>query len=333
MNVGVFLLLLACLLLGACDPNNKQWVLGGPTMGTTWSVKLVNSNKNISADELRETIQTVLNTIEQQMSTWKPDSDVSLFNQGGKGCFDVSIHTKTVVEHALSLSKKSHGAFDVTISPLIKRWGFGKDFTGDSIPSSDEIEALKQAVGYQKIYFDGEQLCKLNRDVTINLSAIAKGYAVDKVADALQQLNISDYLVEVGGELYAHGMSPRGRNWAIGVEKPITDGREIMENIAIALVDKGLATSGDYRIFFEREGKRYSHIIDPVTGSPVTHQLASVTVLADTSMLADAWATGLLVMGAEQALKIAEEERLAVLLLEYADNGGFNHYTSQYWPY
>ena len=301
-QIGKLLGVILLVSVVACSQQEPLLVVGGPSMGTTWSVKAV-ANNGQSSEVLQAALQQELDTIEALMSTWRDDSEVSQFNRAVAGCYPVSTATIHVIESSLKVSEQTAGAFDITVAPLIRLWGFGKRFTGDAVPSDTDVSERLNHTGYQQLSINGGQLCKGSDKLEINLSAIAKGFAVDRLASQLQQLAYEHYLVEVGGELYAKGRSPADRPWTIGVEQPISDGRAIMESIAVPIANQGVATSGDYRNYFEKKGKRYSHILNPVTGKPVAHQLASVTVLAKTSMQADAWATALLVMGVEKGYK------------------------------
>lgn len=325
---------LACALISlslGCAKAPSPIVVGGPSMGTTWSAKIVAPDTDAAL--WQPPLQQQLDAIETAMSTWRADSEVTRFNRAPAGCYSMSAATREVVHAALAVADQSGGAFDISVAPLVRRWGFGETVTGDTVPSDTEVASLLAVAGYQQLWFDGEQLCKRHDALEINLSAIAKGYAVDQLAMLLIRRGVSDFLVEVGGELYAQGSSPAQRPWTIGVEQPVTQGRAIMDSIAVPIANQGVATSGDYRNYFERDGKRYSHILNPVTGRPVTHQVASVTVVANSAMLADAWATALLVLGQERGLAVANAQGLAVLMIAHAGADGFTVHTSTHWHY
>jgi len=327
--------LLSVLILGlsACEKQPTQRMVGGSTMGTSWSLKVIAAEHPVSAGELTAEVQQTLNDIESKMSNWKKDSEVSRFNEMPAGCLSVSSQTLAVANTALEISTLSDGVFDITLGPLIELWGFGKRIGSDDLPTAEEVQQAKAKVGYQGISIDGDSLCKSRHELSINMSAIAKGYGVDRVAETLQALGYQRFLVEVGGELYAEGFNSKGKPWLIGVEKPVADNRQIMIDVAVALQAQGLATSGDYRNFFEVDGRRYSHLIDPTTGEPVEHQVASVSVLASSSMLADGWATAIQVMGVEAGLAIANELELAVLILEHSENGELLSHASKTWQF
>lgn len=318
------LLALSSLLL-ACssntNPNAKVLRLNGHTMGTMWSVKLVLEDAT-AANFYWEAIQDELDNINNKMSTYQADSEVSQLNSLDKaGCVDASKETLAVVNSALELSQQSGGAFDITVGPLVNAWGFGPDYTDEAVPDADKLAALAKSTGYQHIRIQDKTLCKDQAATQIDLSAIAKGYAVDQVARYLDRIEMQHYLVEVGGELFARGNKPDGTAWRIGIETPSESKREVFENTIVPLHDIGIASSGDYRNYFEKNGVRYSHSIDPRTAKPITHKLASVTVVAENSMLADAWATALMVLGPQDGLKLANTLQLPVLMLVRVDEG------------
>ncbi len=223
--------------------------------------------------------------------------------------------SKSLAE-ALRVSELTDGAFDVTVGPLIQLWGFDREGQPDKIPTQQQIDVAQQQIGFEKLEFrtDPPALRKQSPDLYVNLSAIAKGYGVDVIAEYLESVGVQDYLVEIGGEVRAKGAKPDGIAWVIGIERP--DSATFHEPIlAIQPQSMGMATSGNYRNFFTRDGKTYSHTIDPQTGRPVESKLVSVTVLAPTCMQADATATAIMVLGAEQGMQLAEQENLPVMLL------------------
>lgn len=326
-----YLTFLPCLLLIACQPAETVHSFSGHVMGTSWSVKLVAQRADHG---LGQGLQAALDDINDKMSTYQSDSELSRFNQLQEaGCLAVSADTRTVVAAALEISQQTGGAFDVTVGPLVNLWGFGPDFKPEQIPDEATLAALRADTGYQHLRIEGEQLCKDRGGIYVDLSAIAKGYGVDAAARYLQSQGIENFLVEVGGELYARGNKPGGEAWRIGIETPRADRREVFENTIVPLIDVGAATSGDYRNYFEQDGVRYSHTIDPRTGHPIRHTLASVTVLAPNSMLADAWATTFMVLGPEDGLKLAEELKFPVLMLVRTGEGFASHQSSAYTQY
>jgi thiamine biosynthesis lipoprotein len=294
-------------------------------MGTSWSVKAT-----LPADTRYDKIQTGLEIqlaqLNGALSNWVDTSDITLLNAlSSPGCVPARAHTANVIAKSLSLSAKTQGAFDITVSPLIRLWGFGEDLIWDNVPSDKDIQAKLANIGYGHVSLseDRSELCKAKADLEVNVSAIGKGYAVDVLAEYLMEQGITDFLVEIGGELFGQGKNGAGRPWQIGVENPSEISRQVYDNTVVVLKNAGMATSGDYRNYFERDGVRYSHTIDPTTGKPITHNLASVTVVASSSMEADALATAMMVMGGDAALAYAEENNVAVLLL-LRDGQGFD---------
>ena len=294
----------------------REATFTGPTMGTTYSVKLATTLGEDERASLDVDIQDVLDTINQQMSTYIADSELSQFNQhSGTDWFPVSPEVVQVVVAASHVSEWSDGAFDVTVSPLVNLWGFGPGASRDRIPTGDEIAQALPAVGYTKVESreSPPALRKSHAEIMVDLSAIAKGFAVDQIAELLDRLGITSYLVEIGGELRARGAKTDGSDWKVGIETP-HDSRRTLHR-AVSLRDRAMATSGDYRNYFEQAGQRFSHTIDPRTGRPVEHRLASVTVIAETCMNADAMATALMVLGPDEGYNRAVQDELAVLML------------------
>jgi len=230
------------------------------------------------------------------------------------------------------VSKKTNGAFDVTTGNLIKLWGFETNEDKNYIPDEQSIKQTTLDVGYNKLLIDDKKSAVYKKSpFKINLSAIAKGYAVDKISEYLNKNKYSIYLVEVGGEIRVKGKKGDAKKWKIAIETPSSQVREV-HNI-INITDHAIATSGDYRNYFEIEGKRYSHIIDPIIGKPITHNLASVTVISDTVAIADAVATALMVMGAEKGYKYCENNSISAYFI-YKQGGKFKVYvTSQFKKY
>ncbi|WP_363317822.1 FAD:protein FMN transferase [uncultured Amphritea sp.] len=299
-------------------------------MGTSFTVKWVSSD-NSRDTSLPAQIDQLLVEVNNSMSTYQKDSELSRINQMPAGdSAMLSDGLAEVLNKALEISQSSGGAFDVTVGPLVNLWGFGPDGRVIRAPDDAEIEALRQRVGYHYIKLSGNQLNR-ERNVYIDLSAIAKGYGVDQVANLLEKAGINAYLVEIGGELRARGNKPDGSHWKIAIEAPVA-GERIVQRI-IEVRDVGIATSGDYRNYFEENGIRFSHTIDPATGKPINHRLASVTVLAEDCAEADALATAMMVLGPDQAETYAEQQGVEALLIIKSDDGfiekmtpGFSNY-------
>jgi thiamine biosynthesis lipoprotein len=263
-----------------------------------------------------------LDAVDQMMSTYRSDSEISRFSDSVSTDWQlVSADFCASVEDALEVSVLTDGAFDITVGPLVNLWGFGPGDSIDKPPADSDIERMLSTVGYQHLQADCAQpaLKKDIAELVLDMSAIGKGYAADKVADVLEQDGFGDYLVEVGGELRVAGRNADGKLWAIGIEAPLVDQRR--PQTIVRITDTGVATSGDYRNYFEVDGRRYSHTIDTQTGRPVTHSLASVTVIDDSGYRADALATAFLVMGVEKAIALAQREQLAAVFLLRDDAG------------
>jgi thiamine biosynthesis lipoprotein len=316
------LLALATVLLTGCtdgDPRVAVHALSGTTMGTSYHIKVV-ADSRLDKVALNRQIKAVLDRIESRMSTYRDDSELSRFNQTlPNQPFAVSGETAAVVALGLVISQQSGGAFDMTVGPLVNLWGFGPDGMVEQAPDQAAIDQQLQLVGYAAVSVETSPtaLLKTARRY-LDLSAIAKGYAVDQVAELLK-LDYSGFMVEVGGELRLYGTKPDNQPWRIAVETPDVSTRNIQRVIEVG--DNAIATSGDYRNYFERDGVRYSHTIDPVTGRPINHRLASVTVVDSSCARADAMATALMVLGDERGLALAERLGLQALFIVKSDDG------------
>lgn len=312
----LFITTLLVLILTACQQESQYTKLSGNTMGTTYNLTF-ESNQD-SGEQLKNAVTQELETINQLMSTYIPDSEINQFNAlRSDECFQFSDATWLVLVAAKDIYHQTNGAFDITVGPLIQRWGFDAVEYDDKVPSDEEIVSLKEAVGTDKLQFDFEGQCisKTSPELTINLSAIAKGYAVDQLANIMEEFNIENYLVEIGGETKGQGINVHGYPWRIAVEKPASSLNQ-QQLLIVALNNSSIATSGDYRNYFEVNGKRFSHTIDPTTGYPITHNLTSVSVIHPSNMYADAYATAMSVMGSEASLEFAEQYQLPVLVIQ-----------------
>ena len=305
-------------LVAACKKDPVTLSFGGETMGTTYSVVAIDPSAKLNADDVKAAVEATLTKVNAGMSNWDPKSEVSLFNAAQTSePQPVTPEFAKVMAAANEVHRLSEGQFDVTLGPLIELWEFGARNSESPIPPDDAITAALDVVGQAKVLeldAGAGTLSKKYEDTSIYLAAIAKGYGVDEVAATLAGFEISDYLVEIGGDLVTSGKNAEGQPWRIGIERPEAGTSGQVEEV-VNLSGRGMATSGDYRNYFEEDGVRYSHIIDAVSGRPITHTTASVTVLAENAMMADAWATALLALGQERGMPIAEELDLAVLFI------------------
>jgi thiamine biosynthesis lipoprotein len=310
----------------------------GSTMGTTYMVKIVKpeDEKFSSRDELRKRvtvdIENLLRKVNQQMSTWIEDSEISRFNRyKGSQWFEVSADTALVIGEALRVSKESNGAFDITVGPLINLWGFGPDGTVKQIPGEEQIKKVMVEIGYEKlsVRFSSPAIKKEEPGIYCDLSAIAKGFGVDQMAEYLDSRGFSHYLVEIGGEVRAKGFNHKNQIWRVAISSPDPLGGSPYQKI-IRLKNASMATSGDYFNYFERDGVRYSHTIDPTTGKPIIHKLASVTVIHESCMTADAMATAINVLGPEKGYQLAIKENLAVFMIVRGRDGFLENMTSPF---
>lgn len=288
----------------------------GPTMGTLFQVKYVKSPdlKDIDDDLLEKEVVALLVQVNQLMSTYIEDSELSLLNKApANTAFALSDETALVLKEAIRLNAVTAEALDITVGPLVNLWGFGPQLRPEKIPSQDALEAVSEYIGINKFTLNGNVVTKSHDDVYIDLSTIAKGYGVDRLAELLESYNIVNYLVDIGGEMRLSGKKPNDQDWRIAIEKPITTERAIQRLVSVG--DNAIATSGDYRNYFEEDGVRYSHLISPTSLQPVQHNLVAVTVVAPSSMTADGLATGLNVLGQEKGLKIANDNDIAALFI------------------
>jgi len=309
-------LLLAFCCLAACSGERPQQ-LGGNIFGTTWAATYQHAPDDLSAEAVKTEIESAFELVNLSMNHYDPESVISDFNQLPPGePLEVDWDFAYVLTAALALGEATGGAYDVSVSALSDLWGFGPDGP-TRLPTQGDIDLALSQVGVSHLEWQPETrtLAKRVPNLKLDFSSLAKGYAVDLAADALDELGLEHYMLEVGGEVRVRGQSPRGGDWRIAVERPDPTARGSVQT-ALSVSDTGIATSGDYRNFFESEGRRYSHLIDPKSGYPIQHDVVSVTVVHGSAMMADAWATALIVLGSEKAMVLAEERRLAVYLLK-----------------
>lgn len=323
MNVFSCRSLLLCLILvlAGCDNSGssteQNLIMAGKTMGTVWRVSVADVPAS-RRDQLQKLIQQQLDHDDQELSTWKSDSALSRFNQyQGSEPWPVSEAMADIVTMALRIGAKTGGAMDITVGPLVNLWGFGPTKAPQHTPTQAQIDQAKALTGLQHLKviqtFKGQALQKDLPGLYVDLSTMGEGYATDHLARLMESQGITNYLVSVGGALLSRGHNAQGNPWRVAIEKP-TD----VENVAQAVVNlqgHGISTSGNYRNYYELDGHRISHIIDPSTGRPIEHKLASATVIATTAGEADGWDTGLMVLGTEKAKALALKQHLAVFLI------------------
>ncbi len=308
------LTLTLCLILAACDHQAELRHISGSTMGTTYHISCTCPGPDAS---LKEKVDNRLAEINGIMSTYDPDSELSRINsyQGDfPATFMISEELGTVIRQALEIHSKSSDYFDITVGPLVNLWGFGPQASIDKAPDEHQLQQAMSRTGSRAITLNGNQLT-LTEGRYIDLSAIAKGWAVDDIGALLEANGASGYIVEIGGELRTHGTKPGATPWRIAVERPSANPGERQAELIIEPGNAAVATSGDYRNYFESNGVRYSHTINPSTGKPITHTLASVTVIHEDCGQADAWATALNVAGPDEGMQIAERNHLTAFMI------------------
>ena len=330
LGLAVSLLLLGSLTIArwARDPSTDEHEFAGATMGTTYRVRVDADLSELDRDRVRTLIEARLDRVDRLMSTYDSTSELSRFNRtSATGPVRVSPALLEVLAMALEVSRRSGGAFDVTVAPLVDAWGFGPPGRPVRVPGEAELAALRASVASGGITLDHSagSISKVTSETVVDLSAIAKGYGVDRVAVGLAELGLTRFLVEVGGEVRAAGKRWDGRAWRVGIESPDERTRSVYG--VVELVDEALATSGDYRNFYDSDGERYAHIIDPRTGSPIRFHGSSVSVVHAEAAMADAWATALTVLGPEAGYELARREDVAALFVMRSNQGSLSRAT------
>jgi len=310
----------------------REHLIKGRTMGTTYLVKIVTADDQ-GVGRLKNKIDARLTEINNSMSTYKTDSEISRFNelkQTGQA-FEISDDFYRVMRTASIIFELSEGAWDGTVNPLVDLWGFGRTGRQTNLPQKQQIAELLPEIGFEKIQIStNDVLMKKSKTITLDLSSIAKGYGVDEVAQIINKAGFDDYLVEIGGEIYASGQRQDGKLWRLGINRPRKDAAFNEVYKIVDLNNQAFATSGDYRNFFEVEGIRYSHVIDPRTGYPVSNGVVSVSIIADNCTLADGLATAVMVMGPEKGLDLINRlEGVEGLIIVEKHDGGFSDYYSK----
>lgn len=303
--------------LGGCARAPQELAISGPTMGTTYSIKVASAPDNVDAHALRTAADQVLERIDRSMSGYRDDSEISRFNAAASTeWFEVSSDLAIVVDYALQVSRESGGTFDITVGPLVAAWGFGARGEPIDLPDDAKLAELQARVGYQKLTarLNPPALRKSDPTVQVDLNGIAPGYAVDLMAERFIEMQLGHFMIDLGGEVRAQGRNARGKLWRIAVERPIDTEPE--PYAIVELDNAAVTTSGEYRHYYYRDGRRYSHTIDPRTGRPVEHSLASVVVMGPTSMYTDAWTKVMNVLGTEAGHALALKLAMPVMFIE-----------------
>ena len=310
---------LSLALFGCGQQPDPALDLSGPTMGTYYSVKIARPPEGLTAERLRREVEAVLDAVIAEISTYDETSELSRLNRNpSTDWIPVSPGLYRVIAEGQRIAELTDGAFDITIGPLVNLWGFGPE-ARSGVPTPEEIAAAKARVGWQKLALraDPPAVRKARGDLYIDLSALGEGYGADRVAVWLDGQGVEDYMVAVAGAIRAKGLNARLKPWAIAIEQPMPDRRAVHRVIPVS--DRALSTSGDYRNFFEQDGKRYSHEIDPKTGAPVDRKLGSVTVVGEVGMVVDGLATALMVLGDQAGPALAEAQGLAAYFIVRED--------------
>lgn len=291
----------------------EEVAISGETMGTTYHIKYLDP-EGVS---YQDAIDSLLEKYNRSLSTYVPNSEISRFNKGTILKYS-SPFFYPVLHRSREIYEKTHGAFDPTVGPLVNAWGFGS--ADSEMPDSATVDSLLQLVNFDSIYFDSISVCKLMEGIALDFNAIAKGYGVDVVAGLLRSEGVQNMMVEIGGEVYCQGKNGSGETWVIGIDDPTAGTRDLL--VKVKLDSLALATSGNYRNYYEKDGVKYSHTINPKTGYPVRHTLLSASVFAADCMTADAYATAFMVLGLEGAKKILEENNDLEAYLIYNNEKG-----------
>lgn len=313
-----FLVAYALFFLSACERKPEIHTISGYAQGSTYSIKYWQQDESADKHALKSAIDTELARIDKLMSNYRDDSNIAIFNQNKVANIPILLDSEilAVLDIAAEIHDKSKGCYDPTIGGVFKIWGFKKDAL--NIPDAAQIDETLSAIGFaSKLKRESQTLTKLHPETTVDLSAIGQGYAVAKIADILTKHNIRNYLAEIGGEMLVAGTKPQKQRWKVGVERPVPNSQKINEVITITgNQPTAIMTSGTYRHYFDDNGKRYSHILDPRTGKPIEHNSVAVTVLLPDATYADAWSTALLCLGSEAGLPVANANDIPAIFYD-----------------
>lgn len=317
--ISLLILTFSVLFFSQCAKENAEYTYNkGQVFGTYYSITYLHPKRT----DLQLQIEEKFKEFDNSLSTFNPRSIISRINANSPVIIDDFFEEMYTM--AQEVSDKSHGAFDITVAPLVNAWGFG--FGNHDHTSSPNPDTIMPYIGYKKIRLENQRLIKENPRIMLDASAIAKGQSCDVIAALLEENGCKNYMVEVGGEIMCKGLNPKGEKWHIGIDKPLDDpaNEDAELQIILAISDVGLATSGNYRQFYVKDGKKYAHTIEPRTGQPVQHSLLSTTVIASNCMQADAYATAFMVLGVDSSLQICNRFPDMDCYLIYTDEQGNN---------
>ncbi|APC14975.1 thiamine biosynthesis protein ApbE [Pseudomonas frederiksbergensis] len=316
-RLGVFVVLVGAL--SGCGNGDSMESFGGPTMGSTYSIKYIRHPGTPGPLEVQKQVELILAEVDQQMSTYRSDSDIERFNGlPANSCQSMPAPVLQLVKVGEQLSEASDGSYDLTVEPLLNLWGFGPQSRDEKVPSAEALALARQRVGYAHLRIEGDQLCK-DAPVEVDFGSIGAGYVIDRIAAKLQEMGIDSFIADATGELKAVGKKLDGSPWKIALEEP-RDDQQVVERV-ITLNGNGVSTSGDYRNYFMQDGRRYSHTFDARTGAPITHTLASVTVIHPSTLMADGLSTLLLILGPERGRDYAEKHDIGAFFVIRTDTG------------
>lgn len=307
-------------ILSACETKKNYQYTEGKIYGTFYHISYN------YPDDLQKDIREEMEKVNASLSMFNPHSVISKINRGESDSTDLLFREMYI--KAGQIHRETKGAFDITVAPLVNAWGFG--FKTDSFPSAEKIDSILRYVGMEKLTLEGDRLVKQVQGIEIDASSIAKGLGTDLVADYFDRKGITDYMVEIGGEIRIKGMSTKGKPWRIGIDKPIDDATGAQREIemVVELTSGALATSGNYRNFYIHDGKKYAHTINPRTGYPVQQDILSASVYTDSCMKADAYATAFMVLGLESAKEIVNSNPMVEACFIYEQDGQMKKWIS-----
>lgn len=312
-------MLLSALVLAGCEQGDSIERISGPTMGSSYTVQYVRKRDGAAPEQVRSEVEAILQGIDQRFSTYRSDSLVGQFNQmPANRCQPMPADVLQLVRVGEQLARQSEGAFDLTVEPLLDLWGFGPQARAEQVPDAQALARARERVGYTHLRIDGQRLCK-DAAVEVDFNSMAAGHAVDLIVQRLRGMGLDSFLVEATGELKAVGRKPDGSAWRIALEVPRED-LQIAQQV-LPVDGYGVSTSGDYRHYFKDNGRRYSHTFDARLGLPVSHALASVTVLEPTALMADGYSTLLLILGPERGWSFALEHGIAAVFVSRVEGG------------